>query len=509
MRDGLESRGVFVMTMNVLMILADQHHAGLMGCAGHPQVKTPNLDRLAGQSVRCSDAYTQNPICTPSRTSILSGQYCHNHGIYGLGGPSNRLPTNLFREFKRAGYRTAILGKTHLPSYPKHWVAGDVDLFDDAYVDVHGKKEQSAFLQYLASLGIRHLEDSYYNHGPYGPRGGISHDATVSQLPYEHTHERYHARRALEFIQQSPAEPFCIQLNFQKPHHPLLPQQQFWDLYPEDLELPETLHQDPSHRPPHFQKMWRNFREYDFSYAKEGDTFEDCARRVWRGTLACISQVDDVVGQLLEQLDQAGHLDNTIVIYGADHGCYHSIHGIQEKAPGICSDAVCRVPMIWRVPGVAPHVSNALVENIDMMPTLLSLCGLETPLTVDGLDISTLLAGDQRQLREEAVTENCLAKSIRWGRYRFVQYPPVMFNGEDHGELYDLEADPLEKVNLYRDPDHRQTVAQARERLLNWLIRTTQISHRMPLWTDRPDIMWDAGQTFSAAHKVAGHLHYI
>lgn len=497
------------MTLNVLMILADQHHAGLMGCCGHPQVITPNLDRFAADGVRFTDAYTQNPICTPSRTSILSGQYCHNHTIYGLSGPSIGLPSNLFREFRRAGYRTAALGKTHLPNYPRDWVADDVDFFDDAYHDEFGRKEQSAFFRYLESLGLRHLEDSYYNAEHYGPGRAISHDATVSDLPYEHTHERFHARRALEFIDTEPDKPFCIQLNFQKPHHPLLPQKQFWDMYPEDISLPETFNLNPAHRPPHFQEMWQKFREYEFTYAREGDTFEDGARRAWRGTLACITQVDDVVGRVLNHLKQNGRLDDTIVIYGSDHGCYHSIHGIQEKAPGICSDAVCRVPMIWRVPGVKPRVCDALVENVDMTPTLLSLCGLAPLVSADGVDLTPLLHARVSSVKDEAVTENVLSKSIRWDRYRYVHYPKVMFPGGDEGELYDLTADPMEKVNLYHQADYQHLVQEGKHRLLDWLIRTAQVRHRMPLQMPDLDVIWNKGGTFSATYDIPKQLIYM
>ncbi len=497
------------MSLNVLMILADEHHASLLSCCGHPQVKTPNLDRFAASGIRFTNAYTQNPICTPSRTSILSGQYCHNHLIYGLSGPSNQLPSNLLREFQRAGYRTAALGKTHLPNYPRNWIADDVELFDDAYADEHGRLGRSAFLEYLESIGMRHLEDSYYNPDHYGPGRSISFDAMVSELPYEHTHERFHARRALGFIDQEPDLPFCIQLNFQKPHHPLLPQQQFWDMYPEDIELPETFDLQPTHRPPHFQVMWQKYREYAFTYTKEGDSFEDRARRAWRGTLACISQIDDVFGHVMDHLEHSGRLDNTIVIYGSDHGCYHTIHGLQEKTPGICSDAVCRVPMIWRVPGLKPQVSDALVENVDITPTLLSVCGLKPLLSADGMDLSALLRGEVQSIKEEAVTENALAKSIRWDKYRYVHYPNVMFSGQDHGELYDLDADPLEKVNLYHQPDCQHLVEQGRGRLLDWLIRTTQVRHRSPLKMPDVDVDWNSGGAFSATNDCPEQLLYL
>jgi len=203
---------------------------------------------------------------------------------------------------------------------------------------------------------------------------------------------------------------------------------------------------------------------------------KDAARRIWRGTLANISQIDDVFGRLLDGLTERGLNNNTIVVYGSDHGCYHTIHGIHEKAPGICSDAVCRVPMIWRLPAMAPEgrISDQLVESVDIAPTFCALCGLPPMDTADGRDITPLLHGGNQSLREVAVTENPWSKSLRWKHWRFVHYQREMFEGQDLGELYDIEADPNETQNLYLDPDRRETVRECRRRLLEWLIATTR-----------------------------------
>jgi len=451
---------------NVIMVLADQMHAGLMGCAGHPQAKTPNFDRFAAEGVRFTNAYCQNPICTPSRVSILSGQYCHNHGYYGLSGPAWFELPNLFRHFRAHGYRTSAHGKLHLPQHPRNWIADDVDFFDDTYETIEGAIGESDFFNHLNKLGLRELEDSWHNPWHYG-EGTIIQDTLPSDLPYEHTQERWCVDRALSFIDQDDSQPFCMQIAFQKPHHPLLPQQQFLDLYDEDIELPETYYQDPSHRPAHFQKMWQRMHR--------SPEDEQLARRVWRGTLACISQIDDVFGRLLAGLEQRDLRQNTIIIYGSDHGCYHSIHGLPEKAPGICSDAVSRVPMIWQVPGQmkAGAVCDQLVENVDMTPTLCSLAGLPPMTSTDGRDISGLLRGQDEAVREVAVTENPWSKGLRWKQYRFVHYQREMF-GEDVGELYDLLADPGETKNLYNSTTHRETVAECRRLLLEWLIASTR-----------------------------------
>ena len=175
---------------------------------------------------------------------------------------------------------------------------------------------------------------------------------------------------------------------------------------------------------------------------------------------------------------------------GRDHGGYEGTFGVPEKAPGICSEAVCRVPFLWRVPGIteAGHVCNQFVENIDIAPTIRSLCGLPPMETTDGKDLSELLAGGDKPVREAAVTENPWSKALRWGPWRFVHYPMEMF-GCDVGELYNLEKDPLETQNLYHDPGHQDIVHQCRRLLLEWLTRTTQLVTALPP---------PAGQEFSA-----------
>lgn len=472
------------MPLNVLHLMADQHHAGLIASAAHPQAITPNLDRLAASGLRFTQAYCQNPICTPSRVSLLSGQYCHNHGTYGLGGPANFGLPNLFRHFKAAGYRTAAYGKLHLPNEPHSWIAEDVDEFGDTYDNVDGTVGDSAFLRGLEAKEIRHLEDSWHNREHYG-QASIPIDAMISELPYEETQEFWSAQAAMAFISQDKAQPFCLQVAFQKPHHPLFPQQQFWDLYPEDVALPETWELDPQHRPPHFRQQWEFWRERDYEFASPGEPLEETVRRMWHGTLACISQVDDIVGRLLDFLEREGLAENTIVIYGSDHGAYHAIHGQMEKAPGICSEDVCRVPYLWRVPGVTRpgSVSASLVENVDLAATVCALCGLEELPGTDGVDLTPVLRDPSARVKDVAVTENVWSKSIRWGDWRLVHYPESMFEGDEEikGELYDLKTDPLEKRNLFADSEHQAVVAEGRARLLDWLILTTRSACSAPM----------------------------
>lgn len=131
--------------MNVLLLIADQHLATCVGAEGHPQAITPNLDRLASEGVRFRHAYTANPICTPARVSMLSAQYCHNHGYYGLSGPApDRLPSYL-SHFREHGYRTAAIGVVHTPNVPRNWLEHHVDAFLDYHVSIDGVPEQTPF----------------------------------------------------------------------------------------------------------------------------------------------------------------------------------------------------------------------------------------------------------------------------------------------------------------------------------------------------------------------------
>ncbi|MEI6520052.1 MAG: sulfatase-like hydrolase/transferase [bacterium] len=473
---------------NIIFVISDQHQAACTGYEGHPQAITPNMDRLAAEGVRFTDAYTQNPICTPSRMSFFTGQYCHNHGIYGLSGPSPDHLPGFLGHFKSNGYRTAGIGKLHTPNDPQDWLLNQVDLYAESY-NYGGKFEcnSSAYFDYLRELGIRDKEDSITL-----PEfsGAQQDEARPSQLPYEHSVEGWCVKKAIEFMgeSQKAGKLFCMQVSLPRPHQCYTPDQIFWDMYPDDLELPETINQDTSKRPPHFQQMVQRGKTWEGLIDPKG--VENVRRRVWHGYLACITQVDFALGQLLDYLDQNRLADNTIVIYGSDHGAYSGTFGVPEKAPGICSQAVCRVPYIWRVPGVTKggHVSHQLVENIDLTPTITALCGLPAMETVDGKDISTLLSGDETSVRSVAVTENPWSKAIRWDEWRMVHYQPQMFGGEEFGELYNIRTDPNETTNLFDNLSYRDVVAEGRKRLLEWLIDTTRVVSVWPAvdWANKP-----------------------
>ncbi len=467
---------------NVLFIIADQHNAKVLGHRGHPDVRTPNLDRMAASGVRFENAVTQNPICTPSRVSFLSGQYCHNHGYYGLSGPNPRGLPNLLGHFRQAGYRTSAVGKIHCPEY---WIEDDADNFHETCGCSIGGRSP-AYTAFLRECGKEGLED----HGAlteFGPRGRQSMEGRPSPLSFEESQEGWITAETVRFIDEAVAAgaPFFAHVSFPRPHQCTSPSEPFWSMYDEAaLHLPPNADYEMVHKAPHFKQAADRWRRGDWTLF-EPRTFEAGRLRKLHGYLGAVSQVDHAVGLLLEHLRERGLDRNTIVVYTADHGDYAAEHGIMEKAPGICADAITRIPFLWLWPDrfKAGHVATELVEAVDLSTTLCALTGLPILETSDGRDISHLLGGGTGAVRSVAVTEFAWSKSVRKDRWRLVRYPREMFRDEypeGFGELYDLEADPWEMHNLYFEPAYRDRVLELEHELTDWLITTTRPTTVLP-----------------------------
>jgi len=232
---------------NVLHIISDQHLARCMGAEGHPQAITPNMDRLAAQGVRFTRAYTQNPICTPSRVSIFSGQYCHNHGYYGLNGPAPENLPGFVRHFRQQDYGTAGIGKLHTSDDPQDWLLEQCDLYAECYdyCSSPATSLDSAYFAYLNKLGLRDKEDSI-SLPEFDHAGGQEQEGRPSLLPYEHSVEGWCVQEAIKFMAGCDDQPFCMQVSMPKPHQCYTPSQKFWDMYPDDLDYPAGLFDDPA-----------------------------------------------------------------------------------------------------------------------------------------------------------------------------------------------------------------------------------------------------------------------
>jgi arylsulfatase len=463
---------------NILFILSDQHNAKVLGCKGHPDVQTPHLDRMAAEGVRFENAIAQNPICTPSRMCYLSGQYCHNHGYYGLSGPNpGGLPTVL-GHFRRAGYRTAAMGKIHCPEY---WVEDDSDVYHETCEGCSVGGISPAYAKFNRDIGHDDGQE-HYGLPEFGKeRACQSMEGRPGPRPFAHTMEGWLSKTAIEFMRESAThqKSFFCHVSLPRPHQTTSPAPEFWNLYDDSkLHLPPNADYDMTGQAPHLRATANGWRVRDWTFF-EPKTFEAGRLRKLHGYLGAVSQVDHAVGQMLEFLRTSGLGENTLVIYSSDHGDYACEHGIMEKAPGICHDAITRVPAIWWWPShfKAGHVADEIVETVDLAPTVSALAGLDPLETSDGRNISHLLSGGRGDVHRVGVTEFAWSKSLRKGPYRLVYYPPEMFADEypeGFGELYNLMDDPWEMHNLYFEADQADVVRDLRNELLNWLVTTTR-----------------------------------
>lgn len=505
-----------------MLLFSDQHNARVLGCYGNDEVFTPNLDRLAKEGVRYNRAYVQNPICTPSRMCYMSGQYPHNFGSYGLMGRKPEQLPHLFSHFKNAGYKTGMAGKIHTP---KGWLSPYCDFVADGYG--HDMKSdsnlQGDYAQDLMHKGIAEERDDKILQEWYAINGfdkGQGLDARPSRLSEEETIEAWIARETIQFIEEAHKDnrSFCFWMTLPRPHQTYAPAQKFWDMYDDKaLTLPPNAnhHLDGRHRSAlrtqqYFQneKDWRLFEEKDW---------EATRRRVLRGYYACVTQVDDAIGSVLNKLDELGIRENTIIVYASDHGEFAGEHGLIEKAPGISFHCVTRVPFIWSWPGHIPEnvTRHTLIESVDFLPTICSLAGVAPPDWVDGIDMSETLYQDI-DLKDIAITENAYTKTLHTKKYKFTQYLPELNDGVEHGELYDLEHDPWEMNNLYHLPEYSETIHALRYLLYTWLVRTTRhvtVHPNAPKQNTEGTVSWDdphactwVGQDGKVGFEVADTL---
>lgn len=464
---------------NVLFIMSDQHHARVLGHRGDPHAHTPHLDRLAAGGVSCGHAVAQSPICTPSRVSFLSGQYCHNHGYYGLGGPSPGGLPSAFEVFRRHDYFTAAIGKIHCPD---GWLQPHVDRFRE--VTNASREGNDDYRAYLAAQNLENVAD-FERLPEFGERGWQTLDARASRLAYKHSPEGWSVRETLAAIETARAggKPFFTWISFCRPHQVSAASEPFWSLFGETPPAaPAAADARPAHKPPNLVRTADGFRDAATWALFEPRTFEAARARRLRGYYASVAMVDHAVGELMDALSRLGILHDTIVVYSSDHGDFVTRYGIMEKAPGISSDAVCRIPLIWHWPKAirAGHSLPAIVEAVDTLPTLLALCDLPALPTCDGQDLSAHLTGrpDAPPLRDLGLTENVWGKAIVHDGWRYVHYPRETFSTdypEGFGELYDLQADPEELHNRFFDPACASRLADLRELLLDRLITTTRV----------------------------------
>jgi len=407
---------------NVLFLFSDQHRPHAMGCAGDPNVRTPNLDRLAAEGMRFTRAYANTPLCSPFRATLFTGQYATTHGVISLHRPLLPGPPQLPEILRDAGWHTAYMGKWHLAggAGPQRFVSPYFRPGWNEWVGWENSNRPFA---------------TEYTEGDRPNRAGT--------LPGYQTDAL--ADRAVEWLARQPADrPWFLTWSVEPPH-------------------------DPNQAPPEYMER---VRERPLTLRPNVNT-EDPA---WaqgearlRGYYAQVENLDHNIGRLLATLEAAGQLDRTIILYFADHGDLLGSHGRHGKSRP--EEESSGMPLIVSYPGTVPAggATDALASCVDLMPTLLGLLGLPVPARVDGVDLSGVLRGSRAQGRDEVILqyESTFFPAEPEQRFRSLitaewSYT-VYFAGPEM--LFHLPSDPYQMNDRAADPASAAVLRDLRARL--------------------------------------------
>lgn len=504
---------------NILWFMTDQHRADAMGCAGNPVVQTPNLDRLAREGMRFDRCYVTNPVCMPSRATMFTGRYPHTHGSWKNHVPLPESEVTLPAVLAQHGYATAAIGKVHLANTSEYSRPGrtlpptsmhrnrgvpaaEVDRFWESWHGPHyGFQHAELAIQHgNRVVGGGHYDRWLRRHHPEAldllepehalrPLTGAI-ESWKAALPAELHYDTWIADRTVRFLVQHQAQradqPFFVCCSFPDPHRPLCPPAPYCDMYdPASVDLPTPNRGELESMPPH-HRLYFEGRLAATPYAPGGVQGAAAQRHVLRDLpeahlremkahyYGLISLVDASIGRVLAALDRLGLNEHTIVLYCSDHGELMGDHGLLFKGP-FHYESMVRTPLLWRWPGVVgqgrtyEHVASA----VDLMPALLEACGLPPEPGVQGESLLPMLRGATDPYRGWALVEHAehvrgmQTKTLVTAHHKLTYYPGLPF-----GELFDLEADPQEYMNLWEVAESRPLRDALLHQLLEALCRT-------------------------------------
>lgn len=454
---------------NILWICTDQQRFDTLGCTGNPFVNTPNLDKLAEEGVLFEHAYCQNPLCTPSRASFLTGRYPHVTKARQNGQSIAESERLLPRILSEAGYNCGLAGKLHISvSHPS--VTPIVEpRIQDGYTEFHWSHHPysddpidwpgNQYSRWLRQQGVEWKAENVAD-CPY----------VQTNVPASYHQSAWCADRAIEFMENAaafPDTPWLFSVNIFDPHHPFDPPQEYLDRYMaivDQLPLPNFVAGELDNKPLPQQVehhgAYSNPALYPYSRMNDKDH-----RLIKAAYYAMIDLIDVQVGRMLDALDRTGQRENTIVIFMSDHGEMLGDHGIYLKGAHFY-DAAVRVPLIFSMPGtIRKGVRNEeMVELVDLAPTLLDAVSLSREPGMQGLSFWELLRegattdAHRDDVYSEYYNSGFTGPDEPRGRFatmlRTKQYKLVVHHGQAFGELYDLQSDPHERRNLWALPSY-------------------------------------------------------
>ena len=475
---------------NILLITSDQQHYDTLGFS-NPHIQTPALDRLAREGTHFSKAYTSNPTCTPSRASIITGQYPSTHGAWTIGVKLPEDTPTVGELLSEHGYDTTLIGKAHFqplkstedqPSVESQPALRDLEFWRDfekthcpwygfEHVEICRNHTDEShvgghYALWMEQQGLTNWQDHF---APVGQDIDPSKRQHLSwDLPEDYHYSTWTADRSIAHIERCHREdkPFFQWASFHDPHPSYLVPEPWASMYdpdampigrldPDELEtmcplVREALKADP-----------------DFSDWQDPDGFsnhglhshvhdEATLRKQMAVYYGMTSLMDKHIGRILDKLDDLGIAENTLIVFTTDHGHFLGQHGLIAKA--FMYDDNVRLPYIVRWPDRVPAgaSSSAMQSLVDLAPSFLAAGGIDVPGRMQGVDQVPCWRGEQASARDHVIVEHrhqthrFTARSYIDGRYKL-----TLYKGRPWGELFDLENDPQELHNRWDDPDYQ------------------------------------------------------
>jgi choline-sulfatase len=455
---------------NVLLLMSDQHKRSCMGVAGDPVAITPNLDALARESVRFTNVYCANPVCGPSRASMLTGLFTHHLGDAGgdFYAPAYKTMPG---QFSRDGYFTGLIGKMHFGDAQLHGFDYELEFNDwfqclgpkaKLYAEEMGAPGSGGGLPQIP--GLWEKGDPWKGHREREGRLGPVAVGRPSVMEEEDHFERFVADQTIRFLETYAQgdQPFLLVSSFLKPHNPFMPAKRFADMFqPEEMKLSPTWGKaDCDNMPRHVR-----YEIESCHYTPELRDGAEAQKRMayYYGNLA---QMDDCAGRILRALKRLGLDENTIVVYTSDHGEMLGDLGLWNKFQFY--EGSCGVPFMVRLPGSSPAQCDVPLSLVSLCATLADLCQVRIEGPNDGKSFASLVRDPKSNFEygpvfaEFSIRDNNAKYMIRDGQWKYTYWI------DDTPELYDLSSDPEELRNLAGRPDYAGKVKELHERLAVW-----------------------------------------
>ena len=482
---------------NLLFIWTDEQRTDTLGASGNLSIRTPHVDRLAESGIFFENAYCTQPVCSPSRASIMTGVYPHTHQLFSNNQMLTREVPTIAELLGPAGYTCGYVGKWHLGNEltPQRGFEQFWRTTEDNYTEYHESVGYSTYHQFLTARGYTPPDRTTDGRTIFSR-------ATAARLPEEVGKPAYQTQETIRFLEKYRDQPFFLSVNFLEPHMPFFGP---WDgLYgADDVSLAESWYLPMDDTVPLRLRVLRERYATANPHVHTNDEagWKNLKARYW----GLCSLVDKYVGQILQRLDELGLADDTIVVYTSDHGDMMGDHRLVAKC--VPYEGAIRVPLIISSSDLPARRLTTPVSQIDLVPTLLELLGQLRPDHLAGSSlVPSLQNGDHDPDTAEVVVEwhgwdglprelpsqskyargagsrqdigPSELRTIRRGRWKL----NVHLSGEH--ELYDLHADPGELHNLIGDPANHEVVQTLHERLRQW-----QQRHADPLELPDPSAL--------------------